>query len=90
MTSVYPFWVVGGAVGLYAPSLPFVKGTTTNLNPVVGARFQEPWKVTYKLLDVASNLLSMGAEWAWKVRAGGVDTPLQLASLNVLFGAITN
>lgn len=67
-----------------------MNGTTTSLNPVVGLRFHDPWNETYKLLKVLSNLLSMGAEWAWKTREGGTVCVLQDASLNVLFGARTN
>ena len=37
-----------------------------------------------------SNLASRGAEWAWKPRRAGVDLLTQLASLKVVFGAVTS
>jgi hypothetical protein len=81
MTSVYELVLANGPLGWYDPSAFFLKGTTTNLNPVVGERFQEPWKLTYKFKESASNLLSIGAECAWNTVEGATIFDLQVASV---------
>jgi len=90
MTSVYELVLANGPEGWYDPSAFFLNGTTTNLNPVVGERFQEPWKLTYKFKESASNLLSIGAECAWNTVAGATIFDLQVASVNVELGASRN
>lgn len=89
MISLYPVVELTGATGLYDPSVPLAKGTCTSLKPVVGERFQDPWKLTYKLAFAPSNLLSIGAECAMKMSDGSVIFVLQVASENVVFGERT-
>lgn len=44
---------------------------------------------TYMLAKPSSNLPSMGALWAWKVRRGGIEFAAHDASSKVELGAMT-
>ena len=41
-------------------------------------------------LASASKVFQMGAEWAMKLRRGGMDLPMQEASVKVVLGVRTN
>jgi hypothetical protein len=74
------------STGVYCPSAPILKLTATSLKPVTGERFQEPWYVMYIVLESASNLQSIGAEWGKRVILGATAFWLQVSSLKVPLG----